>query len=320
MILSSLLSLASCTSSSESPEADPLPGPEGTIVFVRLVGQGDLQSIYTANPDGSGEQQLTAPGDYCCILRISPDRSSLLVMPGGAPPTPITGGVLSADGSRFELLKLTDPTLNLAPQAWSPDGERIAFEGWDDSDPNRTGVYTAPASDPGDLVRVTNAPGAPHDIPLDYSPDGTQLVFYRAVRAEPHFPIDIGGSLWVVDVDGSNAHRLRTPGTTPGWWARWSPDGTKILFATERLQPTGALWTVRPDGSSLTKVFEDAEGRFATGPTWSPDGSQILFTLNATNDSFVHEPNSFYVIDADGSNLTMAIGGAYFKGSPEWFG
>lgn len=318
-LITGLLTLgAGCASSTEPPEVEPRSGPEGTIVFIKS-GQDDTQAFFTANADGSGEWQLTEPGDYCCLMRISPDRSGILTMPGGAPPAPITGGVLSVDGSEFELLKLTDPTLNLVPQAWSPDGERIAFEGWDDADPSRTGIYTARASDLGDLVRVTDTPGAPHDSPLDYSPDGTQLVFYRAVRAEPHFPIDIGGSLWVVNVDGSNPHRLWTPGTTPGWFARWSPDGTKILFATERLQPTGALWTVRPDGSGLTKVFEDEEGRFATGPTWSPDGRQILFTLNRTNDSFVHEPNGFYVIDADGTNLTLVIGGANFKSSPEWW-
>ena len=309
----------SCTSPSQPSEAESSSAPAGTIAFSRVVGGGDVQALFTADADGSAQEQLAGPGEYCCVLRLSPGRSGILVMPGGAPPTPITGGVLSADGSEFELLRLRDPTLNLVPQAWSPDGERIVFEGWDESDPSRTGAYTARASDLGDLVRVTEAPGAPHDSPLDYSPDGTQLVFYRAARAEPHFPIDIGGSLWVVNVDGSDPHRLRTPGTTPGWYARWSPDGSKILFADERLQPTGALWTVQPDGSGLTKVFEDEEGRFATAPTWSPDGTHILFMLNPTNDSFVHEPNGLYVADADGSNLTLVVGGSDFKGMPEWW-
>jgi Tol biopolymer transport system component len=313
-----LIMSASCTTSTESRTADPSDGPIGQIVYVKS-GLDDTQTYFIANPDGSGERQLTQPGDYCCLARISPDRSQLLVMPGGALSPPITGGLLSVDGSGFERLRLTDPTLNLVPQAWSPDGERIAFEGFDDSDPGRTGVYTARASDLGDLMRVTDSGGRPHDSPLDYSPDGTQLVFYRAVRVEPHFPIDVGGSLWVVNVDGSNPHRLRTPGVTPGWFARWSPEGTKILFATERLQPAGALWTISPDGTDLTKVFEDEEGRFATGPTWSPDGRQIMFTLNPTNDSFVHDPNGLYVIDADGGALSLLIGGPGFKGSPEWW-
>jgi Tol biopolymer transport system component len=309
---------ANCSSSEGSLPADPPQAPVGHIVFMSS-GQDDTQTFFIANADGSDQRQLTAPGEYCCMLRISPDRSRLLVMPGGALSPPITGGTLSIDGTDFEMLHPTDPTLNLAPQAWSPDGSSIAFEGWDDEDPSRTGVYTARASDLGGLVRVTDAPGLPHDTPLDYSPDGTQLVFYRSIRAEPHFPIDIGGSLWVVNVDGSNAHRLDTGGVSPWWWARWSPDGATILFPTERLQPGGALWTIGPDGSDLTKVFEDEEGRFASVPTWSPDGSQILFALNPTNDSFVHNANWLYVVDADGSGLTLVIGGPGFKGSPEWW-
>jgi len=320
LFLAGLLTLAASCSSSEYDPVTPAPSPvAGQILFTRS-GQDETQAIFTANADGTGERQLTEPGEYCCMLRISPDRSSILVMSGQNPlPTPITGGVLSIDGSAFEPMSLTDPRLNLVPQAWSPDGERIAFEGWDDSDPSRTGVYTARASDLGDLVRVTRSRGLPHDTPLDYSPDGTQLVFYRAVAAEPDFPIDIGGSLWVVDVDGSHARRIRTPGTTPGWWARWSPDGTKLLFATERLQPTGALWTVGPDGSDLTKVFEDEEGRFPIYPTWSPDGHQIMFGLHPTNDSFTHLSNGLYVIDADGTGLTLVIGGSDFKSQPEWW-
>lgn len=294
------------------------PALSGHTVFTRTY-YPDRQAIFAAGADGTGEHQLTAPGDYCCP-RVSPDRARILVMPGQDPlPTPITGGTLAIDGSGFVRLSLTDPSLNLVPQAWSPDGTRIAFEGWDDAQPGRTGVYTARATDGGDLVRVTTAPGAPHDTALDYAPDGKRLVFYRAVAAEPAFPIDIGGSLWVVNVDGSDARQIRTPGTSPWWWARWSPDGSKILFATERLQPSGAVWTVGPDGSGLTKIFEDAEGRFPIHPTWSPTGNQIMFALDPGADAFAHPPNGLYVINADGSGLRLVIGGSDFKAQPDWW-
>ena len=311
-----------------SPSTQPNPptpvvsesAASGQILFTRTY-DGDQQAIFGADADGSNEHRLSAPGEYCCLLRVSPDQARILVMPGQDPlPTPVTGGTLAIDGSGFVRLPLRDPSLNLVPQAWSPDGTRIAFEGWDNSQPGRTGVYTARAIDGGDLVRVTIAVGAPHDIPLAYSPDGRQLVLYRSIRIEPgDLPADIGGSLWVVNVDGSKAHQIKTPGTAPGWWARWSPDGTKILFATERLRPDGALWTVRPDGSGLTKIFKDSHGRFPSGPTWSPDGSQIMFSLNPVSDTFLHPANGLYVITADGTGPTLVIGGSDFKGQPEWW-
>jgi Tol biopolymer transport system component len=239
-------------------------------------------------------------------------------MPGTDQTGAVRGGTLTLDGSEFELLPRPDETLNLVPQVWSPDGTRIAFEGWDSSDPSRTGVYTARV-DGTDLVRVTVSPGLPHDSALDYSPDGSQLVIYRAVRAEPDFPIDLGGSLWVANVDGSDAYELDTGDVRPWSQADWSPDGSRILFSTERLQRSGALWTINPDGSGLRKLFEDPSGRFAIYPVWSPDGEKIMFSLHPTNDAFEHRDNEIYAINADGSGLTLVIGGPGYKYVADWW-
>jgi Tol biopolymer transport system component len=304
------------SASASAAPSEPAARPEGTILVLRTSGDDD-HTYYTANADGTDERQLTQPGEYCCNNRISPDRTQIMVMPGGEPPMPLTGGLLSIDATQFTLIHLNDPTLNLVPQAWSPDGTRIAFEGWDDSDPSRTGIYIGGSRDVTDVVRVTSTGGAPHDIPLDYSRDGTRLVFYRAIRAEPDFPIDIGGSLWVVKVDGTDARQLDTP--PANWWARWSPDGTTILFVSERNQPTGAIWTMRPDGSGLTKVFEDPDGGFPIDPIWSPDGSQIMFMLDPISDRFMHPNNVLYVMRSDGTGLTKLIDTPDFKSSPEWW-
>ena len=300
---------------SAAPRSAPPQHLEGHILFGRTTG-GDLEGVdYTANADGTGERQLAVPAGYCCP-KTSPDGSRIMVMTDAQPAGgPITGYTVAADGSDPVRLPLTDPALNLVPQAWSPDGTRMAFEGWDDSDPSRTGAYTARWADGGDLVRLTAVEGEVHDIPSDYSPDGTRLVLYRMPDSGEW---DIGGSLWVVNVDGTDAHRLDTEDTVPSWWARWSPDGTRILFATARNQATGALWTVNADGSGLTKVFEDGEGRFAIQPAWSPDGSQIMFPLDPIADAFTHPSNGIYVVNADGTGLSLVIGDPSFKGNLEW--
>lgn len=330
-----VLTIAACTNPTPSSNAIPSttegpsfattaspaviePGlkPVGTILFLRTTGN-DSQAFYIANADGTDVRRLTEPGEYCCNNRISPDRSEILVMPGSELLPPVTGGLLSIDGTKFTPLHLNDSTLNLVPVAWSPDGTRIVFEGWDDADTSRTGIYTGGLPDVTNLVRVTSTGGAPHDSPLDYSPDGTRLVFYRSVRAEPDFPIDIGGSLWVVNVDGTDARQLDTP--PPNWWARWSPDGTTILFVSERNQPAGAIFTIRPDGSGLTTVFEDPSGAFPIDPIWSPDGSQIVFMLDPVSDRFTHPNNVLSVMRSDGTGITTLIDTPSFKSSPEWW-
>jgi hypothetical protein len=44
-----------------------------------------------------------------------------------------------------------------------------------------------------------------------------------------------------------------------------------------------------------------------------------VFTFNPTSDSFVHEPNRLYIIDADGARLPLVFGRNDLKGSPEWW-
>ena len=62
--------------------------------------------------------------------------------------------------------------------AWSPDGERLACEAYGVDDRGRNGIYSIRVSDGGGLTRITSNPGG-EDIPGDYSPDGTRLVFFR---------------------------------------------------------------------------------------------------------------------------------------------
>jgi Tol biopolymer transport system component len=201
----------------------------------------------------------------------------------------------------------------MGPGAWSRDSEFIAVQGWDDQRPKRNGAYLVRASDGAVVRRLTAAPPGSNHVPLDFSRDGKQIVFFH----EPPNSQSIG-SLWMVNVDGGKARQITPPSVKAGIGARWSPDSRKILFATARNQKTGALWTVRPDGSHLTKLFEDDQGRFAITPTGSPDGEHIMFALDPTNNEFSHPWNGLYVVDSGGRNLALVLNGEDFKREPDW--
>jgi Tol biopolymer transport system component len=97
----------------------------------------------------------------------------------------------------------------------------------------------------------------------DLSADGRSLVFVARTDREDVAVSGIGGESPRLLTDDPFADR------TP----RWSPDGSRIAFASDR---GGAMeiWTIGADGRDLAPL-PSAPG--ATGPVWSPDGSEIAF-------------------------------------------
>lgn len=74
--------------------------------------------------------------------------------------------------------------------------------------------------------------------------------------------------------DGSNQVNLSNTSSSDGE-PSWSPDGTKIAFATDRNHAgDDSIYVMSSDGSNqYALTFESAEIQ-DTQPVWSPDGSK----------------------------------------------
>jgi Tol biopolymer transport system component len=90
----------------------------------------------------------------------------------------------------------------------------------------------------------------------------------------------------------------------------WSPDGSKIVFATDRADGDLALWLMNADGSGATKIVsykaQDLQPQAIVSPdlqsTWSPDGSRIAFSRWVTGNDGASWRT--HLVNADGSGLT----------------
>jgi len=96
----------------------------------------------------------------------------------------------------------------------------------------------------------------------------------------------------------------------PGQWdehPRYSPDGSKILFESDRAdRSTPEIWTMNADGSNAAQVPIDPSGAFwASDPTWSPDGSRIAFVRSSTEGSSDVIISDIWSVKLDGTELTQ---------------
>ena len=162
---------------------------------------------------------------------------------------------------------------DLSP-AWSPDGKAIVFSRLvsDTAPVEAAELFVAGAN--GSNVRPLG-PGL-NGISPAWSPDGTRLAFVsfsdRNGASCPASNCSPNGELYVVNADGSGLRRLTTS-RADDEHPTWSPDGTRIAFASgfvlSREGHRPWLMVMRAAGGRAVRI-----GRFAgvLDPAWSPAG------------------------------------------------
>ncbi|MGE5228001.1 MAG: TolB family protein [Planctomycetaceae bacterium] len=277
--------------------AAPPGRPSGTILYARWMPNVQQGRWFTIAPDGSHETDLHITAT-CAVWWPSGDRILITDDSAFGPDQPLRPATVAPDGTDLHALDATrDPNLNLGCGDVSPDGSRIALEGFGRRNRATHGIYTVRSRDGGDLVRLSTGADS---YPI-YSPDGSRLVF---LRTKPGVVPDGAGALFVMNADGTAQRRI-TPWGGAFLNYAWSPDGRWIAFE----QPYGRLALVHPDGtgSHVVPVTLPA-GSGATNPSWSPDGRWIAFSLTEGTTATIA------IVRPDGSDLTIVT---HASGLPE---
>jgi Tol biopolymer transport system component len=96
---------------------------------------------------------------------------------------------------------------------------------------------------------------------VDVSPNGRTLI------------IDVLGDLYTLPIEGGNAARL-TGGMAFDSQPKFSPDGTRVLFVSDRSGGDN-LWILALDGTDTLQVTRGNNSQYAS-PAWTPDGQYVL--------------------------------------------
>jgi Tol biopolymer transport system component len=300
MRYSGLAALALTLLATAAPAIARPIGHNGQITFVRvdpLVGH----NVYTANPDGSHEQQLLSPPVDLNLPHWSDAGDAIVADASGQGDA---AWIVDPDAGTHRAISNPDPTrfnFFFSCTGPSPDFERLACGGGGE-DPSSNGLYTVRASDGGDLRQLTS--NTIEDALGDYSPDGKRLVYF-------HFNGFDDTGLTVLRLDGGGVRRIAPCCASGG---SWSPRGNEIVFSSTEpaFEFHSTLWLVHSDGSRLRQVplpqsfcggsTADPDTRGCVNPVWSPDGRKILFRLTAPGFG---EGGDLYTINADGTQLTQ---------------
>ena len=279
----------------------------GLIAFQRIVG--GVPQIFTVRADGTGERQLTFEGANTypawskdgSRLLVTSTRSGVenlwIMAPDGAGQAPVSGGGgdhgfvadWSHDGTRIAFAAVRDSSPQ--PEIWTMNADgseptRLTFA------PAGTGGSVHPSFAPGDSAiyygsgasgsvqvwgmlpngqgphQKTNGlgPGYPEANVPEWSRGGI-LTFWAGFEGQY-------GEVFTLDLDGGGVLTRLTETEDPlsSDNPAWSPDGSKILFDSNRGGTGVSVYVMDADGSSPRELIPGAFLQTAWQPVIAGEG------------------------------------------------
>jgi Tol biopolymer transport system component len=309
--------------------------PDGKrIVFARYDGRGvGLRELDLAS---GKETALTSGADVDLEPHVSPDGKWLaFVSTAGSGHFELKLAALSpgrlgqartlVGGRKSDVPRYYYSAFDHAiSPSWTPDGKRLVFVSNREVAYGTGDFWSVSVSDPSDLKRIYGEETTWRATPA-VAPDGRRLLFSSYHGRQWH-------QLWLTTLDGAPPLPL-TFGERDVVQARWSPDGTRIAYASNESGDT-ALWVQDMAGGARVRVMPQARrwlqpmGELqlslrdehelpmaarvsvvgADGRAWAPAGAWI-----AADDSFDRQKQSIETayFDCEGQcRLQLPLGAA----------
>jgi Tol biopolymer transport system component len=194
--------------------------------------------------------------------------------------------------------------------AWSPNYTRAVFK------KTRKGAGAAQLN--GLWTIAWNGTG-PVRVTTDSADRGaswgkTNRIVFHSTRGNP---LTTANDIYTINPDGTGLVRLTNNGADDRDPA-WSPDGSKIVFASNRSPYSRGfvghmhLWVMNADGTGLKQLTTGTDNE--SQPAWSPDGTKIAY----------HYSNGIAVVFTDGTKDNSVWipstynGQSWYAGEPTW--
>jgi Tol biopolymer transport system component len=188
---------------------------------------------------------------------------------------------------------------------WSPDGKQLILSVGTRDEARQQWVYeTFQINADGSGRETLKIPA--RDGVQDWSPGGAWVVTTSSRNAK------IGWQLYVMRPDGRDQRQLTEVGNP--FYARFSPDGRRLLYSDGPAPQRLGIWVVGLDGKDRRRVLPT--GKWVASGCRSPDGQRIAVAISGSGPE---ERGRIEIVELDGSHRTLlTLPGREIADMPDW--
>jgi dipeptidyl aminopeptidase/acylaminoacyl peptidase len=298
---------------------NPQISPDGTrVAFVRVsVNEkktGYDTAIWSVSTTGNEAPRRMTSGTHDSAPRWSPDGSKLLFLRAtekDGKPQPPQLALLPMNGG--EAWVISNVPKGAGSPAWSPDGKTILFT----SSTNAADLAKQKKDEAKPEPQQKNPSPLPSTTAGEEHESDVRVITQAVYRDNDEGYLDPKhhSHIWTIAVPASPDDKPQPKQLTTGEFdesgARWSRDGSRILFTSTRVaepyyEPiTSELYAVPATGGDITKIagIKGVIGDFAE----SPDSKSIAFTGELTQPVLSYKQAQLYVVSTAPNSVPKVI-------------
>ncbi|HEX9987655.1 MAG TPA: hypothetical protein VGE45_04155 [Chloroflexia bacterium] len=242
------------TADIKADSALPAWSPDGTMIAFQSKRDGGEHQVFVMDVNGNNKRRVSGGNGFAGQPAWSPDSKNVVYVAGERADPTVPKDIYVAPATGGEPRKVLSRGTSLRRPLWTTDGKYIVcVEG-----PGERNQALLVMNPDGSLPRVlVDAAQTPQLSPL-----GDKVVYYIVDQTQT-----LDSDIFVASITESQTPTNLTTQTRDDYYPAWSPDASRLTWASGRGARGHRIVVANPDGSNLKEVSTGPGDDFL--PLWS---------------------------------------------------